>query len=85
MYPTWTSFDRRSATNPNFATPSPISISATIRANMPARAISLCVSPGTRRGSRAAKIIGEMEESGPSTRMREGPKTAYPTRQPIVV
>ena len=24
----------------------------------------------------AAKIIGEMEESGPSTRIREGPKTA---------
>ena len=48
------------------------------------RDLSVHVPPGTRRGSRAAKIIGEMDESGPSTRIREGPKTAYPTRQPIV-
>ena len=55
-------------------------------ASMPARAMARCGSPpATSKGTMAAKIIGDMDESGPSTRMREGPKTAYPSRQPMVV
>jgi hypothetical protein len=37
------------------------------------------------RGSTVAAIMGPSAESGPSTRMREGPNTAYPTRQRIDV
>ena len=33
----------------------------------------------------AAKISGETDESGPSTRTRDGPNAAYPTRQAMVV
>ena len=32
-----------------------------------------------------AAIIGPSDESGPSTRTREGPNTAYPSRQRIEV
>ena len=45
MYPTWTSFDSRSATKPSLATPSPISIAPTNRASIPARAIEVAGSP----------------------------------------
>ena len=33
------------------------------------------------RGRIVAAIIGPSDESGPSTRMRDGPSAAYPTRQ----
>ncbi len=33
----------------------------------------------------AAKINGPSDESGPSTRIFDGPVSAYPTRQAIVV
>ena len=36
-------------------------------------------------GKIAAKISGEIDESGPSTSTRDGPNTAYPIRQAIVV
>ena len=36
-------------------------------------------------GMSVAAIIGPSEESGPSTRMREGPNAAYPTRQRMLV
>ena len=39
----------------------------------------------TSNGTIAAKISGATEESGPSTRILEGPKIAYPTRHAIVV
>ncbi len=76
MYPTCTSFDRRSATNPSFPSPSPISVSPTSTASIPARAIALAGSSVTSSGVMAARISGEMEESGPSTSTREGPNTA---------
>ena len=41
--------------------------------------------PPASSGVIAARISGEIEESGPSTSTREGPNTAYPTRQAIVV
>ena len=42
-------------------------------------------SPPASSGVIAARISGEIEESGPSTSTREGPKSAYPTRHAIVV
>ena len=77
--------DSRSATNPSLPRPSPTSIAPTINAIIPASAIAVVGSPATSSGVMAAKISGDTEESGPSTRMRDGPKHAYPTRQAIVV
>ena len=52
-------------------------MSATMTANMPARAMARWGSPpATSNGTIAAKIIGEIEESGPSTRTLDGPNTA---------
>ena len=62
--------------NPSRANPIPISMTATITANMPASATARRVSPTTTRGTRAAKIIGETAESGPKTRTLDGPKAA---------
>jgi hypothetical protein len=76
MYPTCTSFDRRSATNPSLPSPSPISVSPTRTASMPASAIALAGSLVTSSGVIAARIKGEIEESGPSTSTRDGPNTA---------
>ena len=57
----------------------------TSNASMPASAIALPGSSTTSSGMIAAKISGETEESGPSTSTRDGPNTAYPTRQAMVV
>ena len=84
MYPTWTSFERRSATNPSLARPRPISIPPTISANIPASTIVVAGSPPAS-GTIAAKIRGETDESGPRTRIRDGPMRAYPMRHAIVV
>ena len=43
---------------------------------MPASAIAVPASPPASSGTIAAKISGEIEESGPSTSTRDGPKTA---------
>ena len=55
-------------------------------ASMPARAIGAgrCRS-ATSSGVMATKISGETDESGPRTRTRDGPSSAYPTRQAMVV
>ena len=76
MYPTCTSLDRRSATNPSLPRPSPISISPTSNASMPASTIAEWGSPVTSSGVIAAKISGDTDESGPSTSTRDGPKIA---------
>ena len=76
MYPTCTSLDRRSATNPSLPRPSPISMAPTISAIIPARAIAVLGSGTRRRGAIAAKIRGDTDESGPSTRIRDGPRNA---------
>ena len=57
----------------------------TIRASMPAMAIALAVSFATSSGVMAAKISGETDESGPRTSTRDGPRSAYTTRQAMVV
>ena len=66
---------------PSFPTPAatiraPVK-SASIEARATARAGS---PPAPIRGRIVAAIIGPKEESGPSTRILEGPKMAYPTR-----
>ncbi len=86
MYPTCTSLESRSATKPSFPSPRQISSSPTITASIPARAIAVPGSPpATSSGVIAARISGEIDESGPSTNTREGPNSAYPTRHAIVV
>ena len=86
MYPTWTSLDSRSATKPNLPTPSPTSMTPTRMASIPARAMALAgSSPATTSGAIAAKISGPSDESGPSTKIFDGPIKAYPTRQATVV
>ena len=85
MYPTWTSLLSRSAMNPSLPTPRPISMRPTMRASIPARAMAVAGSLATISGTMAAKISGETAESGPSTRIRDGPSRAYTTRQAMVV
>jgi hypothetical protein len=41
--------------------------------------------PAPTSGRIVAAIIGPSEESGPSTRIRDGPKAAYPARQRMLV
>ena len=49
----------------------------TSSASMPASSIAFIgSSPATSSGVRAARIIGEIDESGPSTSTRDGPKIA---------
>ena len=49
----------------------------TITASIPASAMALPgSSPATSSGVIAAKISGEIDESGPSTSTRDGPKIA---------
>ena len=56
-----------------------------MRASMPAMAIALAVSLATSSGVMAAKMSGETDESGPRTSTRDGPSSAYTTRQAMVV
>ena len=65
--------------------PSAISMTPTSSASIPASTTARPGSLVTSSGTRAAKMSGEIDESGPSTRTRDGPKIAYPTRQAIVV
>ncbi len=53
-------------------------ISESIEASATARPLS---PPEAISGTRLAAIIGPSEESGPRTRIRDGPKTAYASRQ----
>jgi hypothetical protein len=49
-------------------------------------ATARCGSPSAATNGRiVAAIIGPSEESGPSMRIRDGPKNAYPSRQRIEV
>jgi hypothetical protein len=64
----------------------PIRIIPTKIAIIPASAIAVDgSSPATTNGASAAKMRGETEESGPSTKTRDGPMSAYPVRHAIVV
>jgi hypothetical protein len=55
-------------------------------ASIPASAIARWTSPpAASKGKRAAKINGEIDESGPKTSILDGPKTAQPTWHPMDV
>ena len=60
-------------------------IRPTSTAIIPARVIAVAGLSAATSGRIAAKMSGDTDESGPSTRTREGPIRAYPTRQAIVV
>ena len=77
MYPSMVGRESRSAMNPSFATPATVIISPTISASMEASATALAGSPpAPNEATITAAIIGPSEESGPRTRIREGPNTA---------
>jgi hypothetical protein len=78
--------DRRSATNPSLAIPAIAVMAPTIRASIEARAMARLGSPpDPARGRITAAIIGPRDESGPSTRIFDGPRSAYPSRHMIEV
>ena len=61
-------------------------IAATMIASSEASATARLASPlAATSGRTVAAIIGPSEESGPSTRIRDGPNTAYPSRHKIDV
>ena len=64
--------------------PAVTQIAPTRIASMPARPIA-CDSLPAASGIMAAAIIGPSDESGPSTKFRDGPKRAYATRHITVV
>jgi hypothetical protein len=69
--------DSSSATKPSLATLTISMITPTMSASSDDRAIARSGSPSAaRRGRVVAAIIGPSAESGPSTRMREGPNSA---------
>ncbi len=62
---------------PSFATAATIMIAATMIASSDASATARSASPlAAISGGIVAAIIGPSEESGPSTRMRDGPNAA---------
>ena len=62
---------------PSFATAARIMIAATMIASIDASATARSGSPPAAISGRiVAAIIGPSEESGPSTRIRDGPNTA---------
>jgi hypothetical protein len=69
--------DSRSATKPSFATPATVIRTPTSRDSIAASPIATAGSPPEPAiGMMTAAIIGPSDESGPSTRMRDGPNTA---------
>ena len=70
-------FEIRSAMKPSLAMPATVMITPTISASADASATarsgSCC---GSTRGRRVAAIIGPSDESGPRTRIFDGPNTA---------
>ena len=72
--------------NPSLNTPPRTVIPPTMRASIEASATARAGSPlAPTSGKIVAAIIGPSDESGPSTRIREGPKTAYPVKHRIDV
>ncbi|STQ62436.1 Uncharacterised protein [Gordonia bronchialis] len=67
--------DSRSVTNPSRSRPPITSTTPTSMDNRPARAMRS--SSKAASGMIAAAMMGASDESGPSTRMRDGPTSAY--------
>ena len=60
---------------PSFSAPAPTVTSPTMSASIPARAIAISWLPAAR-GRIVAAIIGPRDESGPRTRIGDGPTRA---------
>ena len=72
--------------NPSFAAPANSMMAPTRIASIEARAIACAGSPlAPTIGRIVAAIIGPSDESGPSTRICDGPTIAYAIRHRIVV
>ena len=71
-YPVRTGFDSRSAMKPSFATPAATVTRPTMSASIPASAIAASWLPAAS-GRIVAAIIGPSDESGPRTRIGDGP------------
>ncbi len=77
MYPMTVGFDSRSAMNPRWAIPATTRMTPTMSASIDDSAIARAGSPPlAMSGAIVTAIIGPSDESGPSTRMRDGPNTA---------
>ena len=76
-YPSRIGFDSRSVTNPSLRNPATSKMRPTRTARIPARASAVSGSPVTANGATAAAIRGASDESGPRTRIFDGPTTAY--------
>ncbi len=71
---------------PSLATPARSMIAATMIASIDASSTARSGSPlAAISGRIVAAIIGPSDESGPSTRIRDGPSTAYPSRHRMLV
>ncbi len=70
-------FESRSATNPSFASAPSEVIAPTSSPSIDASAIARSGSPfAPTMGTITAAIMGPSDESGPSTRIRDGPNAA---------
>ena len=76
----------RSAMKPSFASPAMVIMAPTSSARVEASAIARSGSwLASTNGMSVAAMIGPSDESGPRTRIFDGPKTAYATRHRIDV
>ena len=77
MYPIMVGLEISSAMKPSLAKPATSMMTATMTASSDASATARSGSPpAATSGSTVAAIMGPNEESGPSTRMRDGPNSA---------
>ena len=84
--PTRTGFDRSSARTPRRAKPAAMHSAPMSSASIEASATALAGSAwASTSGRSAAAISGPSAESGPSTRMRDGPNSAYARSASTVV
>ena len=82
MYPTRIGPDRRSVRNPSRAMAAARHRTPAMIVMAEARSMARMESPAAN-GTTAAANSGSRAESGPKTRMRDGPTRKYPMRAPI--
>jgi hypothetical protein len=76
-------FESKSVTNPRRVTPTRMHTAPDTTAIIPAKATARAGSP-FERGSTTPRMTAASEESGPRTRIRLGPNTAYAISGTIV-
>jgi hypothetical protein len=86
MYPRIVGCESRSATKPSFPAPATTMMTPVMIASADASSTARAGSPPAPASGRiVAAIMGPRDESGPRTRMRDGPTRAYPRRHRIDV